>query len=573
VSSQAGSGTEAGVSNSKPPVAIRLRGQQLIHEPLLNKGAAFTHEERDAFGLEGMLPYGELTIEQQSERSYRNLKNYVDPLQKYVYLGSLQDRNETLYFHLLGQHLEELMPIIYTPTVGLATRRYSHVFQRGRGVWVTPGLRGGVAGALRRWAGQRQIRLIVATDNESILGIGDQGAGGMAISIGKLALYTAGAGVDPATVLPVSLDVGTDNQELLADPLYLGWRQKRLRGNAYVELLDEFVEAVNSVFPGAMIQWEDFRKDNALDVLDRYVDKLPSFNDDIQGTGATALAGILSAARVHGRKLVDEKIVILGAGAAGLGIARQIRAGLEAEGLAPDEATHRVAALDSRGLLVNNGALRDAYKREMAWEAAVASQRGLAAGADLEAVVKAFAPTVLIGASGQRGAFSEDIVRQVAATVERPVIMPMSNPTDQSEAVPAAVLEWTDGRALMATGSPFDPVQRGDLTFRIGQGNNAFIFPGVGLGVLLAGATKVTNRMFYAAAQALAGAVSEAELVTGLLYPDVDRLREVSASVAAAVMAQAVNSRLCGEMDATTIRRTVSEGMWEPTYPLYEAVE
>lgn len=554
-------------------VAVRLRGRQLIHEPLLNKGSAFTREEREALGLEGLMPHGIMTIEQQLARSYRNLTRYSDPLQKYVFLGSLQDRNETLYFYLLGQHLEELLPIVYTPTVGLATRKYSHVFQRGRGVWITPAMRGSIAPALRRWAGSRDIRLIVATDNESILGIGDQGAGGMAISIGKLALYTAGAGVDPSTVLPISLDVGTENQLLLADPLYLGWRERRLRGDAYLELLDEFVAAVGEVFPQALVQWEDFRKDNALHILDRYVERIPSFNDDIQGTGATVLAGLLSAERVHGRPLVDERIVILGAGAAGLGIARQIRAALVAEGLSADDARHRVAALDSRGLLISDGGLRDAYKRELAWDPAVASARGLASGGDLAAVTRAFAPTVLIGTSGQAGAFHEDVVRQVAGTVERPVIMPLSNPTDQSEAVPAAVLDWTDGRALMASGSPFADVQRGGRTHRIGQGNNAFIFPGVGLGVMLAGARQVTDRMFYAAARALAGTVTSAELETGLLYPSVARLRDVSGVVAAAVMKEAVQTGLCNTLDEAAIQARLEAGTWSPVYRPYRAVD
>lgn len=561
------------MTDKNRPLPVRMRGRQLIHEPLLNKGSAFSREEREAFGLVGLMPHGELTIDQQCERSYRNVQRYHDPLQKYVSLASLQDRNETLYFRLLGQHLEELLPIVYTPTVGLATKQYSHVFQRGRGVWVTPAMRGKIADALRRWAIGREVRLIVATDNESILGIGDQGAGGMAISIGKLALYTAGAGVDPATVLPVSLDVGTDNQRLLADPLYIGWRERRLRGNAYVELVEEFVEAVVEVFPGALVQWEDFRKDNALQILDRFVGRVPSFNDDIQGTGATALAGLLSAARVHGRALVDERIVILGAGAAGLGIARQIRAGMEAEGMSAAEAGHRIAALDSGGLLVEGAGLRDTYKRELSWEREMATQRGLESGSDLLAVATALKPTVLIGTSGQPGAFTEEVIRAVASHTERPVIMPMSNPTDQSEAVPAAVLEWTRGAALMATGSPFPDVRLGGRTFRIGQGNNAFIFPGVGLGVMLAGARQVTDRMFYAAARALAGAVSEAELETGLLYPSVDRLRPVSGAVARAVMQESVRAGLCEPMDEREIGTRLAEGTWEPVYRPYVAVE
>jgi malate dehydrogenase (oxaloacetate-decarboxylating) len=339
-----------------------------------------------------------------------------------------------------------------------------------------------------------------------------------------------------------------------------------------VELLDEFVAAVKEIFPGALVQWEDFRKDNALNILDRYVERLPSFNDDIQGTGATVLAGLLSAARVHRRALVDERMVILGAGAAGLGIARQIRAGLMAEGLSAEDALHRVAVLDSRGLLIDDGGLRDAYKRELAWDPAVAAARGLGSGGDLAAVANAFEPTVLIGTSGQAGAFNEDVIRQVARTVDRPVIMPLSNPTDQSEAVPAAVLDWTDGRALMATGSPFADVQCNGQRHRIGQGNNAFIFPGVGLGVMLAGAKQVTNGMFYAAARALAATVSDAELEAGLLYPAVDRLRDVSGVVAAAVMREAARDGQCAPMGDAKIDARVAAGTWSPIYRPYKAV-
>ncbi|MGI9329335.1 MAG: NAD-dependent malic enzyme [Gammaproteobacteria bacterium] len=550
---------------------VRLRGQQLIREPLLNKGSAFTREERVAFGLEGMLPHAVLTIDQQARRSYRNLTYYNDPLKQYVYLASLQDRNETLYFKLLEQYLEELLPIVYTPTVGLATRRYSQVFQRGRGVWITPGMRGEIEAALRRWAGNRQIGLIVATDNESILGIGDQGAGGMAISIGKLSLYTAGAGIDPATVLPISLDVGTNNEALLKDPNYLGWPEERLSGAAYMELVDEFITAVKSVFPAAMVQWEDFRKDNALHVLDRFAQQLPSFNDDIQGTGSMALAGILSAERSHGRSLNEERILIHGAGAAGLGIARQIRTALIAEGSSEVEAKHRIAVLDSRGLLVENGELRDAYKRELAWDPAFSTERGLSAGSALAEVVDAFKPTVMIGTSGQAGAFNESIIRSVASNVERPVIMPLSNPTDQSEAIPSEVMSWTSGRALIATGSPFPDVEWGAQRVRIGQGNNAFIFPGVGLGVMLAGVREVTDSLFYAAARALADAVTEEELAGGLLYPPIDRLREVSSAVAATVMRAAVDEGLAESIDEAEIQRRLKTGTWTPGYAPYTA--
>jgi malate dehydrogenase (oxaloacetate-decarboxylating) len=331
---------------------VSRTGHALIRDPLFNKGAAFTAEERRDFDLEGLLPHRTVSIEVQRQRVLENLDRLVDPLEKYVALASLQDRNEQLFFNVLTSRIEDLLPIVYTPTVGLATQRFSHVFQRGRGAWITPAHRGSVARVLTQAAAGREIRLIVATDNESILGIGDQGAGGILISIGKLSLYTAAAGIDPAQVLPISIDVGTDNQALLDDPLYLGWPERRLRGAAYEALIDEFVEAVRTVFPRALVQWEDFRKDNALRVLDRYRERLPSFNDDIQGTGAVALAGILTSERVTGRVLAAERVVILGGGAAGLGIARQIRAGMAAAGIDAAGCLRRVAVMDSKGLIL-----------------------------------------------------------------------------------------------------------------------------------------------------------------------------------------------------------------------------
>ncbi len=424
------------------------------------------------------------------------LQQYDDPLQKYLALASLQDRNEHLYFYLLQNYLEDYMPIVYTPTIGVATTKFSQVFQRGRGTWITPEHRGSIAYILRQSCLGRDIRLIVATDNQSILGLGDQGVGGIKIAIGKLALYTAAAGIDPATTLPVSLDVGTDNRALLDDPTYLGWPHPRLRGDEYDGLVDEFVDAVNAVFPGALLQWEDFRKDNALAVLERYREGLLSFNDDIQGTGAVALAGLLTAARVHGRSLTDERVLILGAGAAGLGISRQIRVAMAAQGLAGDGLRHGIAALDSKGLIIDDGSVRDAYKSEMAWSPDYASALGLARGkAGLLETCRAFRPTVLIGTSGQRNAFTEEVVREVAAQVERPVFLPISNPTELSEADPADLYRWTDGRALVAAGSPFPPVEFGGRSIRVGQGNNALIFPGIGLGAIEARARVVRRHV------------------------------------------------------------------------------
>jgi malic enzyme len=550
---------------------ITLSGHDLIREPLLNKGSAFTPEERQKFGLEGLMPQSSVTIEVQLERMYESLSRFDDPLEKYVSLASLQDRNEHLYYRLLCDHLEELLPIVYTPTVGIATKQFSHVFQRGRGVWITPDLKGRIEKTLQNGARDRKIRLIVVTDNESILGIGDQGAGGMAISIGKLALYTAAAGINPAEVLPVSLDVGTNNETLLSDPLYLGWRERRLRGTEYTELLEEFVTAVKHRFPGALLQWEDFRKNNALNILDRYRDVIPSFNDDIQGTGAVALAGLFSAARVHGRKLTEERVIILGAGAAGLGIFRQIRAAMKSAGITGTDLHRSIAVLDSHGLLVNDGGLTDDYKLEMAWPAELAADMGLAPDCrDLESLCEKYQPTVLIGTSGQKGAFTEKAVRNMFTGTKRPVILPLSNPTDQAEATPQDIYAWTNGKALVATGSPFDDVQADGRCIRVGQGNNAFIFPGIGLGILASRSRTVSDSMFSAAAKALAEFVSTSELDSGLLYPPVEKLRKVSVHVAEAVMKVAEAEKLSADTTQTGYRERLQAFMWTPEYVDYE---
>lgn len=552
---------------------VRKRGYELIQNPLLNKSSAFTSEERKALGLQGILPTQENSIEEQARRVYPRISRLERPLDKYMALAALQDRNEHLFFRVLCDHLEEFMPIVYTPTVGQASSNFSQVYMRGRGLWITPEMRGNIREVMQNALSQRYVSLLVVTDNEAILGIGDQGAGGMAISVGKLALYTACAGIHPGSVLPVSLDVGTDNQKLLNDSLYLGWRQPRLRGKEYEELLDEFVTTIAECYPGALVQWEDFRKDNALRVLDRYREVVPSFNDDIQGTGAVALAGIYSACRIKKEKLSEQRIIISGAGAAGLGICRQIRAGMELEGLSKDEAAGRLAVFDSHGLLVEDREIPDTYKREMAWTAKQAADSGLAdpAGRDLLNVIKTYKPTVLLGASGQAGAFNEEIVRAMAANVERPVVLPFSNPTSISEAVPEDVMQWSKGRALIATGSPFPAVEYNGQTTEIGQGNNVFIFPGIGLGALLSETVVISDAMISASAKALAEAVTDGELDRGLLYPSVSRLREVSAQVAVAVMKQAaVEGRCAGGDD---FEKRVEAAMWLPRYPDYVAVD
>lgn len=551
-------------------IDVPYRGERLLQEPMFNKGTAFTAEERAAFGLEGLLPDGVSTIEQQAERAFDNIQRKVDPLEKYVGLVALQDRNEQLYYRVLLDNLEELLPIVYTPTVGRACQEYSHIYRRARGLWITPAHRGRIHEVLGH-APFDDVRLIVVTDNERILGLGDQGAGGMGIPVGKLALYTAAAGIHPSRTLPISLDVGTDNQSLLDDPMYIGYRHKRLRGAEYDSLVEEFVQAVRARFPHALLQWEDFKKVTAFKLLERYRKVLPSFNDDIQGTAAVAVAGMMAGVRVSGIPLREQRAVILGAGAAGVGIARLIRTALRTAGMPESEARARIAVLDSKGLVTDEDPL-DEHKKEFAWTAALASAHGLGKGSprDLEAVVRAVKPTVLVGTSGEPGTFTEGVIRAMAAHCERPVVFPMSNPTSQTEAHPKDVLEWTDGRALVATGSPFAPVTRGDRTFRIGQGNNAFIFPGVGLGALLSRTPEVTEEMFAAAAHALAHCVTDEDIAAGSLFPRGRELRHVAASVAKAVVRCAREQKLGRVIPDDEIDRTVDSAIWNPRYVPYD---
>ncbi len=549
-------------------VEVRKRGYDLIRDPLLNKGTGFSHEERRTLGLEGLLPSQVNDIGHQCKRVFTMLQLEHTDFEKYIALADLQDRNEQLFYRVLCDHLEEFLPIVYTPTVGEATRRFSQIYRRGRGVFITPEHRGRMASVLQSASAERDIQLLVVTDNESILGIGDQGTGGMAISIGKLALYVAGAGIHPRNTLPVCLDVGTNNLALLEDDLYVGWPHPRLRGQEYDSLIEEFVEAVQSVFPHPLVQWEDFRKEKALRILDRYRHSILSFNDDIQGTGAVALAGLYSALRITGGKIAEQRIVIAGAGAAGLGVARQLRSAIVAEGGDPMS----IAALDSRGLLVGEK-FSDAYKSELAWPFPRAESFGFDArdARDLASVVAGFKPTVLIGTSGQPGEFQEKLIREMAAHTERPIVFPFSNPTDHSEARPADLLRWTEGRALVATGSPFDPVEMDGRRFLIGQGNNVFIFPGLGLGSLLCKAGRVSDSMISAAAHALAHAVSADELRSGLLFPSIRRLREVSRTVADAVMRQAGAEGIGLKFEEDERRRLLDGAIWEPGYRNYIA--
>ena len=550
-------------------VRVNLSGSELLRSPLYNKGIGFTHEERRRFGIEGMLPAQHNDIETQAERSYLTICFNKDPVGRNIDLGQLLNRNEVLFYKILSMHLEELMPIIYTPTVGEASHFFSRVYRRARGIFITPDHAGRIEDVIRHSAPFSDVELMVVTDNEAILGIGDQGVGGMAISIGKLALYCVGAGIHPARTLPVSLDVGTNNQELLDDPLYVGWRHERLRGDAYLAIVDEFIEAAQKVFPKVVIQWEDFHKDIALMVMDRHRKSLPTFNDDVQGTGAVAAAGMHAACRISGIDFRDSRTVVHGAGAAGLGIARQIRDQLQQEGVEGEELKRAILATDSRGVLCDDRENLDEYKHEFAWPAEWVAEIGLGVEdrADLAKIVAAHQANVLIGTSGQAGCFTEEVVRAMARNTEQPVIMPMSNPTVIAEATPEDILRWTDGKALVATGSPFAPVNISGEEHRIGQANNVFVFPGIGLGAIISGATEITDAMIGASSTALAHALKDEELEHRCLMPEVGRLWEVCGIVGLAVAKQAIADGVATYTKVDALERKIEAYRWKPRYP------
>jgi len=541
----------------------------MLRVPLYDKGTGFTFEERRRFGIEGMLPAEHNDIATQAERQYLSICFNPDPVGRHIDLSQLLNRNEVLFYKILNTHLEELMPVIYTPTVGEASRFFSRVYRRARGVFITPDHAGRIEQVLRDAAPFSGVRLMVVTDNEAILGIGDQGVGGMAISIGKLALYCVGAGIHPAQTLPISLDVGTDNEALLEDPLYLGCRKKRLRGDEYLAIVDEFVAAAKAVFPDVVIQWEDFRKDNALLILDRYKSVLPSFNDDIQGTGAVAAACVHAACRISGTSFRDSRIVIYGAGAAGLGIARQLRGQLRDAGLNGDELTRAIIAMDSRGMITGDRERLDDYKKELAWPVEMAMELGLSAEdrSSLAKVVAAYKATVLIGTSGQGDSFDEETMKAMAANTPQPVILPMSNPTSISEGNPNDILKWTDGNALVATGSPFAPVETAAGPRRIGQANNVFVFPGIGLGAIVCGASQITSKMIAAASRALAETLGEDEISSQCLMPEVSRLWDVCGHVALTVAEQAMADGVAEEISTEELTRKIDEYRWLPRYP------
>ena len=549
------------------------RGADLLQHPLLNKDTAFSRHEREAFDLVGLLLDRVSSMDEQVPLELEHIRRKDDDLEKYIGLLALQDRNETLYYRVLLDHLDEMLPLVYTPVVGEACRQFSHIVRRPRGLWITLEQQDRIPELLRN-ARTEDVRLIVATDNERILGLGDQGAGGMGIPIGKLAIYTAGAGIYPAFTLPVSLDVGTDNEDLLADPLYLGYRQRRLRGKPYAAFIESFVEAVIAVYPHAVLQWEDFKQHNAIAILDRYRHRLASFNDDIQGTGSVVLAGILAALRSLDRALTDQRFVLVGSGAAGTGIARLLRLALADAGTTDEEMARAIVMVDVDGLLYEDRMPLHEDQRAFALGPEAMASYGFPPGGrvDLMNVVRQVRPTFLLGTTATAGAFPEPVVREMAAHVDRPVIFPLSNPTAKAEATPAQLLEWTYGRALVATGSPFAPVERVGRTHLIGQSNNAFIFPGVGLGAIVAEAHEVTDDMFLEAARTLADQVTQDRLDRGALYPPVHALRDVSRRIASRVVQVARDAGVGRTITDEDIDAFVEDEIWFPEYAPYKAV-
>jgi malic enzyme len=554
------------------PAPVTLRGLALLADRVLNKDAAFTDAERDALGLRGLLPPRVVDIDAQVALELEHVRRKADDLERYIGLAALQDRNETLFHRVLLDHLEEFLPIVYTPTVGRACQEFSHLYRRPRGVWITPDDVERIPEILRQ-AARDEIRLIVVTDNERILGLGDQGAGGMPIPIGKLARYSAAAGIHPGLTLPVSLDVGTDRAELLADPLYVGWRHKRLRGAAYDEVVEAFVAGVREVHPRAVLQWEDFKQHNAIRLLARYRQWVCSFNDDIQGTAAIATATILTALRTSGRTLADARIVMAGAGAAGTGIARLLRIAMIEDGMSEDEAEHSIAVLDSHGLLVEGRPGLEDDKRDAALSRAYVTELGLDPDGPhgLTEVITAFRPNILLGTTSIGGAFTEAAIRALAAGAERPIVLPMSNPTANTEARPVDILAWTDGRALIATGSPFPPVVIDGVERKIPQANNAYVFPGIGLGAIVSEARTLPESAFLVAARRLAELATPEMLASGALFPPIGDLRVVAREIAIAVVAHLGQLGVGRRFPPEAIAGAVNAAMWSPEYVPYEA--
>lgn len=550
-------------------VYTSLRGIELLETPLLNKGTAFTPTERQTFGLDGLLPPHPTAMEEQVERTYGEYQFKPSDMEKHIYLRALQDRNEVLFYRLLLEHIEEMMPIVYTPVVGSACRHFSNIYRRPRGLFVSYPQKDQIVRILENRPVE-SVDVIVVTDGERILGLGDQGAGGMGIPVGKLSLYTLCGGIHPARTLPIVLDVGTDNEERLNDPHYLGWRSHRVRGQDYFDFIDAFVSAVKQVLSQTLLQWEDFSRDNASLLLEKYRDKLCTFNDDIQGTAAVTVAALLSALKKSGGALEEQNFVILGAGSAAVGIAGQLADEMVQLGLSEEEARSRFWLLNSRGLL--HEGMEDIKSFQLRFVRPLADLRHFGssdpARIPLGEVVKVAKPTVLIGVSGKPNMFTEEIVREMARHTPRPIIFPLSNPTSQTEARPIDLIEWTEGRAIVATGSPFAPVEFGGERHLIAQCNNSYVFPGVGLGVIASRATRVTQRMFMAASKELARYASSCP--GSPVLPPLPEIRDVSRRIARAVAEAAMADGVADPLYRDELKKRIREKMWDPEYPRLE---
>jgi len=541
-------------------VKLEPSGVNLIHNPKLNKGTAHTESERSALGLRGLLPPRIATPEEQEQRVVENINRAKSGLGKYMQLIALQDRNETLFYRVLQNNIEKLMPIVYTPIVGQACQEYGHIFQRPRGLFITIEDRGRIVDVLRNWP-EQDVGIIVVTDGERILGLGDLGAAGMGIPVGKLTLYSACAGVHPWLCLPITLDVGTNREELLNDPLYIGLNQKRITGQEYDDFIEEFIQAALEVYPKAVIQFEDFSNKNAFRLLQKYRNRICTFNDDIQGTASVILSGIYSSLRITGKKLTDQKLLFLGAGEAGIGIGDLTSSAFMAEGLSETEARERCWYVDSKGLVVKSRANLQSHKLKYAHDHEPLP--------DFLSAVKALKPTAIIGVSGQTNAFTESVVRAMAEFNERPLVFALSNPTSKAECTAEQAYTWSSGRAVFASGSPFDPVEYEGKTFVPGQGNNAYIFPGVGLGVIACGAKHVTDEMFYQAAKTLAGKVEESDLASGCIFPPLVKIKDVSAHIAVAVAEVAYARGLATVEKPDDLLKFMKAKQYQPDYDTY----
>lgn len=554
------------------PLYIPYAGNMLLELPLLNKGSAFTLHERRKFNLFGLIPDAIETIDEQSHRSYQQYSAFNTEINKHIYLRNIQDTNETLFYHLIGNHLTEMMPIIYTPTVGEACQRFSDIYRRHRGIFISYPDRDHIDEILHN-VNRRNVKIIVITDGERILGLGDQGIGGMGIPIGKLSLYTACGGISPAYTLPITLDVGTNNQQLINDPLYMGYRQPRISGEEYYNFVDRVIQAIQRRWPNVLIQFEDFAQKNAMPLLEKYRDKICCFNDDIQGTAAVTIGSLIAASRATKKQLKDQIIAFLGAGSAGCGIAERIVSQMVREGLSEAEARKRIFMVDRYGLITENqpNLLDFQYKLVQKLDNTPLWENKSDAISLLD-VVKHAKPTVLIGVSGQPGLFTKDVIEALVENTEYPIVFPLSNPTCRAEAVPSDIIEWTKGKALIATGSPFAPVLYQDRIYNISQCNNSYIFPGIGLGVIASGARRVTENMLMAAANALADCSPKLQNPEADLLPDLSQIQQISKIIALKVAQTAMHDEIAPKMSLIELEQKIEDNFWKPEYRTYSRI-